>query len=133
MRSVSDPPNGILTIHVGQSDERGLYMTFCIDPSFEPPGAEEVAKRKEEGYVVAATVQMGRARGNETPISVEEAVEAADGEKEALALWLTFMTALHPFIDLMAAHAEPRVLMIGYQFACELRDALHEKFGDEIG
>lgn len=88
VRSIGDPPNGIITIHgfAGQG-------AFAIDPSFEPRG-------RKGKVLLKPTDDETKEREGLTVIDAIDAFEACDNPRTVGHLWALFCMSVGQLVEL---------------------------------
>lgn len=93
VRSVGDPPNGILATGDAEGEQVGYQLG--ISSRWQPTGGPR------DPRVLAEQITLGPPQhpGDFTPVPVAELVEACEGPREAYALWLACCLLLKGQVD----------------------------------
>ena len=124
LRSVGDPPNGVVCLAAPGGDP-----TFCIEGRWEPPDASKL--EDGEVRVVAMTTESGLGPESE-PVEAEELVAAAESLAECRMLWHMGISSLQVLVA--QAAMEPGKLEQVTRLTLlmrELREAFDERWGKE--
>lgn len=126
LRSVGDPPNGILTIATGGlSDPDSFEVSFVIDPLFQPKVWSE---RPESNIEVEIKPRTREYDEKVSLITVQEAVDGLVDGRDGYALWQIGVTAFFPVLEFMRTNAETKYMRVCLEFAEELNAALDHRF-----